>query len=196
MAKKKRSSLVTQSSPRNALKRFSNNKVITLEIIKWLKNVGWEERPLDREDQQGSTTSFAYGTQSEFILDCDLVADEEIKMLTLVGRLRLDIPVAKAKEIEKFYVHYRRNEGNFYLAGDNGNILTYIHSRSVEEMENGLDNIIVAIPNMLDEMISYIDDLVPSIIEIASGKKNSSKAIEEKAIKRRKKRKQQKNEKL
>ena len=190
MAKKKRSSLVTQSSPRNALQRFSRNrKVITLEIIKWLENVGWEERPLDREDQQGSTTSFAYGTQSEFILDCALVADEEIKMLTLVGHLRLDIPVAKAKEIEKFYIHYRKNEGNFYLAGDNGNILTYIHSRSVEEMKDGLDNFIVAIPNILDEMISYIDDLVPSIIGIASGKKSSSKAIEEKAIKRREKKK-------
>ena len=78
-------------------------KTITNEIIKWLKKVGWDERPDQRDDGKGSSLSFTYAAGDEHDLYCLVLANEAVGedsgMLTLTGTIRLDIPKNKIQEI-------------------------------------------------------------------------------------------------
>jgi len=154
-------------------------KTITNEIIKWLKKVGWDERPDQRGDGKGSSLSFRYAAGDEHDLYCLVLVNEpdgqDAGMLTLTGTIRLDIPKNKIQEITDICLHFRKDEGNLYFS-DIGT-LTYIHSRSIDALANGLADVGKELQQMLDGMSKYVTFLAPSIVGIVNGELDIQNAI-------------------
>ncbi len=158
---------------------YMARKIIKKEIIKWLEAIGWEERPEEREDGKGSSLSFGYAAGGEYGLDCLLIADEadggEEGMLTLVGTVRFSIPEKAIQEITDLCLHFRKDEGNLYFS--ESGVLNYIHARSIEALEKGVEDVGSELNKMLDEMSEYIKFLAPSIIGIVNGETDYEGAI-------------------
>ena len=152
-------------------------RTITKEITNWLKNKAWEERPILQDDKVTSITSFRYAAAGEYDLNCLIIANEEdAGMLTLVAIPDFSIAESTIDEVRKFCSHFRKESGNFYVM-DNGNI-NYIHSRSIDSLENGLNDVGVEMEKMINEMDDYVAKLALSIVDVANGK-SAIKAIED-----------------
>ena len=161
----------------------SRKSTITKEIIKWLKQVGWEEKPEERVDGKGSFTNFTYLIQNDKKLNCLIISEEdENKILSLVASPEFIIPKNKVADVTDFCFHFRKDHGNLYIT-DKGEI-NYINSRSIDTFNNGLDDVGIEIQNMIDEMDDYLKYLISPIEGIANATINLEKAL--KSLKRNK----------
>jgi hypothetical protein len=154
----------------------SRKSTVTKEIIKWLKQVGWEEKPEERVDGKGSFTNFIFLIQNDKKLNCMIISDEdENEMLSLVASPEFIIPKNKVADVTDFCFHFRKDHGNLYIT-DKGEI-NYINSRSIDSFNNGLDDVGIEIQNMIDEMDDYLRYLISPIEDIANATTNLEKAL-------------------
>ncbi len=151
-------------------------QTITSEIANWLEAKAWGVTPIMNDDKLSSNTSFRYAADGKYGLNCNIIGDEQIGMLTLVATPDFVIAESTIDEVRKFCSHFNKEMGNFYIT-DEGYI-NYIHSTSIESFENGLNDVGIEMENMINEMDDYVAKLALPIVDVANGK-SAIKAIED-----------------
>jgi hypothetical protein len=155
---------------------FVKKWAITEQLIKWLDAKGWKERPVFNDDQVNSTTSFRYAASGEYGLNCLITVSEDTGMISLSAWPDFGIEQSKIEEVRKLCGHFRKEFGNFYVSDDGR--LIYIHSRSIDSFERGLDDVSTEVEHIMEEMDNYISFLALSIVDVSNGNLSALDAIQ------------------
>lgn len=150
---------------------------ITDEIVKWLKKMGWEERPEIDPKAHSSATSFRFSAGGKFGLNCLIIASEGAGMITLVGSPDFQVPNEQIRNVRDLISRISKEHGNFYLS-DEGD-LSYIHSRSVGSLPRGVKGVIKQIDLMLDDMDVRVSHSAIPIVGLINGDLSVEDAVGE-----------------
>jgi hypothetical protein len=97
-------------------------------------------------------------------------------MISLSAWPDFGIEQSKIEEVRKLCGHFRKEFGNFYVSDDGR--LIYIHSRSIDSFERGLDDVSTEVEHIMEEMDNYISFLALSIVDVSNGNLSALDAIQ------------------
>ena len=148
---------------------------ITNVIVEWLKEKGWEERPVVDEENQSSSTGFLYNINDDLSVTCFLDAAEKAEFIKLTMYfLDPKIPTARIDEVIKY-----TNEVNVInvvgqLAVMNDKTLRWYTGIDVEgaAIEPRL------IENLLGAGLSTLERRLPQFMAVCFAGKTAEEALE------------------
>ena len=120
-------------------------------LLKWASSTLNAKPTVDGKD---SKIEFSFKAGGQYPLECLVLAQESIAMLTVTGFAYLAIKSDKVDDVLKYCTKESSVAGVFSIA--NG-ALVYIHSRSVERDLDGIE--------LINSMISTMDEAVSSVAE-------------------------------
>ena len=131
-------------------------------VVEWLKKMDWQERPTVEGDM--STTEFRFAAGGKYGLNCLLLAQAEIQMITLNAWPDFGVPKNKEKKVLKYCAEHSVGHGIFTITSGK---LVFIHAVSLDEVPSNGD----AISDLIDHMDQAVTEIAEGVVEIINGGK-------------------------